>query len=150
MDAVIESIATRLDALAAHFLVEQRLPGLAVGVVRGGELAWTAALGFADRAASRPMTTNTLLRIASITKSFTATAVLQLRDEGRLRLDDPLVAHVPEARGIADPFGPIEELTIRRLLTHSSGLQRDVPLDDLWTIPYFTEDELLARLDRVA
>ena len=96
------------------------------------------------------VTTDTLFRIASITKSFTATAVLQLRDEGRLRLDDPLVAHVPEARAITDPFGPIEDLTIRRLLTHSSGLQRDTPADDLWIIPYFTEDELLARLDRVA
>ena len=150
VDPVIESVAPRIDALAARVLVEQRLPGLALGVVRDGALAWTAALGFADRASSRPMTTDTLFRIASITKSFTATAVLQLRDEGRLRLDDPLVAHIPEARAIADPFGPIEELTIRRLLTHSSGLQRDTPPDDPWVVPYFTEEELLARLDRVA
>jgi CubicO group peptidase (beta-lactamase class C family) len=150
VDPVIGSVAPRLDTLAARFLVESRLPGLVVGVVRGGELAWNAALGFADRSTSRPVASDTLFRIASITKSFTATAVLQLRDEGRLRLDDPIVVHVPEARAIADPFGPIEELTIRRLLTHSSGLQRDTPLDDLWAIPYYTEEELLARLDRVA
>jgi D-alanyl-D-alanine carboxypeptidase len=150
MDPVIDPLAPRLDALAAKFLVEQRLPGLAAGVVRDGALAWTSTLGFADRASGRHVTTGTLFRIASITKSFTATAVLQLRDEGRLRLDDPLVVHVPEARAIANPHGPIEELTLRRLLTHSSGLQNDVPLgDDLWQVSLYRPDELLARLDRV-
>ena len=150
MDPVIDPLVPRLDALAAKFLVEQRLPGLAAGVVRDGALAWTSTLGFADRASRRPVTTGTLFRIASITKSFTATAILQLRDEGRLRLDDPLVNHVPEARAIADPYGPIEELTLRRLLTHSSGLQNDVPLgDDLWQVSLYTTDELVARLDRV-
>ena len=93
---------------------------------------------------------DTLFRIASITKSFTATAVLQLRDEGRLRLDDPLVEHLPEARAIADPHGPIEELTLRRLLTHTSGLQNDVPRgDDPWQVTFYPPDELVARLDRV-
>jgi D-alanyl-D-alanine carboxypeptidase len=149
VDSVIAALAPRLDALVTRFLVDCRLPGLAVGVVRGGELAWTSTLGFADRATARPMTTDTPFRIASITKSFTATAILQLRDEGRLRLDDPVVVHLPEARAITDPHGPIEELTIRRLLTHTSGLQRDVPPDDLWRIPLYTEDELLARLDQV-
>jgi len=150
VDSVIDPLLPRLDALAAKFVVEQRLPGLAAGVVRDGALAWTSALGFADRASGRPVSTDTLFRIASITKSFTATAVLQLRDEGRLRLDDPLVVHVPEARAIADPYGPIEELTLRRLLTHSSGLQNDVPLgDDLWKVSLYTPDELVSRLDRV-
>src|SRR6476659_4301972 len=112
VDPVIDPLSPRLDALAARFLVEQRMPGLAAGVVRDGALAWTSALGFADRATQRPVRPDTLFRIASITKSFTATAVLQLRDEGRLRLDDPLVLYVPEARAIADPHGPIEELTL--------------------------------------
>jgi CubicO group peptidase (beta-lactamase class C family) len=150
VDPVIDPLAPRLDALAAKFVVEQRLPGLAAGVVRDGALAWTSTLGFADRASRRPVTPSTLFRIASITKSFTATAILQLRDEGRLRLDDPLVVHVPEARAIADPYGPIEELTLRRMLTHASGLQNDVPLgDDLWQVSLYTPDELVARLDRV-
>jgi D-alanyl-D-alanine carboxypeptidase len=150
VDPIIAPLAPRLDALAARFLVEQRLPGLAVGVVRNGALAWSSALGFADRATGRPVTTDTLFRIASITKSFTATALLQLRDESRLRLDDPLVAHVPEARAIANPFGPIEDVTLRRLLTHTSGLQGDVPLDDPWTWTLVREDDLIAQLDRVS
>ena len=148
VDPVIEPLVPRLDSLATRFLVEQRLPGLAVGVVRDGALAWTAALGFADRSTARPMRADTLFRIASITKSFTATAILQLRDEGRLRLDDPLVAHVPEARAINDPFGPIEDLTIRRLLTHTSGLQGNVAVDDPWQVTYLAEPELLTSLDR--
>jgi D-alanyl-D-alanine carboxypeptidase len=150
VDPVIEPLAPRLDALARGFFVEHRLPGIALGVVRDGALAWTASLGFADRATSRPVTPDTLFRIASITKSFTATAVLQLRDDGRLRLDDPLVLHVPEARRIADPFGPIEEVTLRRLLLHTSGLQGDAPIDDPWDWTFSTDDELLARLDQAA
>src|SRR5262245_6890587 len=122
MDPVIEPLADRLASLAARFFAASRLPGLAVGVVRDGKLAWTASLGFADRATNRPVTSDTLFRICSITKSFTATAILQLRDEGRLRLDDPLVLHVPEARAIRNPFGPIEDVTIRRLLTHTAGI----------------------------
>ncbi|HEX5014300.1 MAG TPA: serine hydrolase domain-containing protein, partial [Candidatus Limnocylindrales bacterium] len=150
MDPVVDRLAPRLDALAAHFLVDKRLPGLAVGVVRDGRLAWSSGLGFADRAAARPVTTHTLFRVASITKSFTATAVLQLRDEGRLRLDDPLVAHVPEVHAIADPFGPIEEVTLRRLLTHTSGLQGDVTPSEPWEWRMFSEDETLASLPRTA
>ncbi|MFL5769517.1 MAG: serine hydrolase domain-containing protein [Chloroflexota bacterium] len=150
MDPVVQSVAPRLDALAARFLLEKRLPGLAVGVVRDGALAWSTALGFADRATARRVTTDTPFRVASITKSFTATAVLQLRDERRLRLDDPLVTYVPEARSIADPFGPIEDVTIRRLLTHSSGLQGDVSPKDPWEWRLVADDELLADLDRVA
>jgi D-alanyl-D-alanine carboxypeptidase len=149
MDPVISPVASRLDALAASFVVEQRMPGLAAGVVRDGSLAWTSTLGFADRASARPVELNTLFRIASITKTFTATALLQLRDEGRLRLDDPLVAYVPEARAISDPHGPIDDLTLRRLLTHTSGLQNDVPAGDPWKINLYRPAELLARLDRV-
>ena len=149
MDPVIDPVAPRLDALAARFVVEQRMPGLAAGVVRDGSLAWTSTLGFADRATQRRVAPDTLFRIASITKTFTATALLQLRDEGRLRLDDPLVTFVPEARAISDPHGPIEELTLRRLLTHTSGLQNDVPAGDPWKVNLYQPSELLERLDRV-
>ena len=126
------------------------MPGLAVGVVRDGALAWTGSFGFADRGAGRPVGPDTLFRIASITKSFTATAILQLRDDGRLRLDDPLVGHLPEARAITNPFGPIEEVTIRRLLTHSAGMPiGGVPGGDPWQSDDLSEDRLLAALSRL-
>jgi CubicO group peptidase (beta-lactamase class C family) len=150
MDPVIDPIAARLDACAARFVVDQRVPGVAVGVVRDGALVWTSTLGFADRASARKIEKNTLFRIASISKTFTATALLQLRDEGRLRLDDPLVDHVPEARAIRDAYGPIEDVTLRRLLTHTSGLQGDAPVDDPWTWELQTHDKMLSRLDEVS
>jgi CubicO group peptidase (beta-lactamase class C family) len=150
MDRMPEPLVERVNAAAVRFFHESRLPGLAVGIVRDGKLAWTSSLGLADRATSRPVTPDTLFRICSITKSFTATAILQLRDEGRLRLDDPLVVHLPEAGAIRNPFGPIEDVTIRRILTHTAGLPTgDIPDPDLWQIRYRREHEQLAELDRL-
>ena len=82
----------RLEAITARFVTENRLPGAAVGVVRDGQLAWSHGYGFADRDAGRRPDAQTLYRVASISKTFTASSILQLRDAGRLRLDDPLVA----------------------------------------------------------
>ena len=120
----------RLEAIAASFVTEHRLPGAAVGIVRDGGLAWSHGYGFADRDAGRRPDAHTLYRVASITKTFTASSILQLRDAGRLRLDDPLVLHVPEAAAITNPFGPVEDITLRRLLMHTSGMQGEHPIDD--------------------
>ncbi len=147
MASPVEGVAERLEAKAASFVKEHRLPGAAVGVVRGDELAWSAGIGFADVAARRAPQVSTLYRIASITKTFTGTAILQLRDEGRLHLDDPAVEHLPELRAAASPFGRIETVTIRRLLSHESGLVGDPPGTD-WTVPVY-EGVVERNLDRV-
>ena len=68
--------------------------------MHGDELVWSAGIGFADVAARRAATPKTLYRIASITKTFTATAIMQLRDEGKLALDDPAVAYLPELKKV--------------------------------------------------
>ena len=127
MTSPVAKITDELEAKAAAFVKEHRLPGAAVGVVHGDDLVWSAGVGFADVASRRPPDTSTLYRIASITKTFTGTAIMQLRDEGRLHLDDPIVAYVPELRDAASPFGPIETVTIRRMLSHESGLAGDPP-----------------------
>jgi len=75
-----------------------------------------------------------LYGIASITKTFTGTAIMQLRDAGRLDLDDPAVRWLPELQSLANPFGPAEAVTIRRMLSHESGLPADPPGTD-WTGP---------------
>ena len=92
---------------------------------------------------------DTLFRIASISKTFTAVAVMQLRDEGRLRLDDPYVLHVPEFAAAVNPFGPIEDVTIRRLLTHTSGLQGEPPNRDPREYAMYLPDDLVAAFDRI-
>lgn len=100
------------------------LPGIAVGVVHGDELVWSQGFGMADRAAGRTMTPDTRFRMASHSKLFTATSIMQLREEGKVRLDDPVSDYLPwfEVRNASPDDPPI---TIEHLLTHSSGLPRE-------------------------
>jgi D-alanyl-D-alanine carboxypeptidase len=145
MVSPVAKITDELEAKAAAFVKERRLPGAAVGVVHRDDLVWSAGVGFADLEARRPHDGSTLHRIASITKTFTGTAIMQLRDQGRLDLDDPIVVHVPELRGAS---GRIEHVTIRRMLSHESGLSSEPPGTD-WSTP--TYEGLVDRnLERVA
>lgn len=126
----IADLTPQLEAKVAGFVKEHRLPGAAAGVVSGDGLAWSFGYGFADIEARRGADARTLYRIASITKTFTATSVLQLRDEGKLHLDDPIVEHIPELVSATNPYGHIKHVTIRRLLSHESGLQSEPPGTD--------------------
>jgi D-alanyl-D-alanine carboxypeptidase len=125
--AAVQALAGTLEQRVAAFVRTNRLPGAAAGVVVGDELAWSFGYGFADVDARRPHDEHTIFRVASITKTFTATAIMQLRDEGALHLDDPAVAYLPELREAASPFGAIETVTIRRMLSHESGFMGDPP-----------------------
>jgi CubicO group peptidase (beta-lactamase class C family) len=125
----IAGIAARLEARAAGYVKDNRLPGAAAGVVHGDALAWSAGVGLADIASRRPPDDTTLYRVASITKTFTGTAIMRLRDEGKLDLDDPIGKHVPEV-------GHLEGVTIRRLLSHESGLQSEPPDTDWRKVRY--------------
>ena len=87
------------------------------------ELIWTKGYGFADVATKRPATPSTVYRIASITKLFTATALMQLRDQGKVHLDDPVRKYLPWF-SIKDPFPDDRAITIRHLMTHLAGLPR--------------------------
>lgn len=140
----------RLEAITARFVTDGRLPGAAVGIVRDGRLVWSHGYGFADREAGRRPDADTLYRVASITKTFTASSILQLRDAGRLRLDDPLVAHVPEAAAITNPFGPVEDITVRRLLLHTSGLRGEHPIDDPTQEPFGSIAEVVRDFPKIA
>ena len=99
---------------------------------------WDEAVGSAEAASGATPTPETQYRVGSITKTFTAAAVLALQEEGKLGLDDPLSAHLPAAAG--------SPVTLRRMLAHSSGLQREVP-GDVWVSLEFpqTSEELVAR-----
>jgi len=111
-----EALAPALDRRVREAQAE-RLPSVAAAVVRKGELVWWGAVGRADLESAVDSTPDFQYRIGSITKTFTAVAVMQQRDEGRLDLDDRLDQHLP---GIANGSP-----TIRRLLAHLSGLQRE-------------------------
>jgi len=149
MDESVATVAEQLLGRARAFVHEECLPGAAVGVVTRAGLVWAGAAGFADLATARRPDADTLYRIASNTKVFTAIGIMQLRDEGRLRLDDPLVVHLPEFAAVTNPFGPIEDVTIRRLLTHESGLQGEHPSTDLTRPAELRREQVLAALGGV-
>jgi CubicO group peptidase (beta-lactamase class C family) len=140
--------AARYEATTASFVKENRLPSAAAGVVHGDELVWSAGIGHADRGSVSLASPRTLYRIASITKTITATAVMQLRDEGKLALDDPAVTYLPELGQARAVLGPIEGLTIRRMLSHESGLQSEPPGTDWAAVSY--EDDPLVNLARAS
>jgi CubicO group peptidase (beta-lactamase class C family) len=144
----VASAGPDLMARAASFVREHRLPGASAGVVHGQDLAWSAGVGFADVGARQPQLASTPHRIASITKTFTGTAIMRLHHAGLLHLDDPAVAHLPELRGISSPFGGVETVTIRRMLSHESGLVSEPPGTDWTTAAY--EGSAARTLGRVS
>ena len=117
-----------VDEIAASwFSTRSSQPGLAYGIVAGGELVHAGGLG-ERRIGGPPPDDETVFRIASMTKSFTATVVLALRDSGAIALDDPAAQHVPELAGLRLPTTDCQPVTIRHLLTMTAGF----PTDDPW------------------
>lgn len=99
-------------------------PGISVGGVYDQKLIWARGFGYADVEKKVAATPATIYRMASVTKTFTATAIMQLRDAGKLSLDDPVVKHLPWFK-IKSAFADAPVITIRHLLTHTSGLPRE-------------------------
>lgn len=111
--------ADEADDLIRSWMAERQIPGATLIVMRRGKIVKSANYGYADADVRRPVTDMTVFEIASMTKQFTAAAVLLLVEEGRLKLDDPISKHLPDV--------PAEwrEITVRRLLDHTSGLYDD-------------------------
>jgi CubicO group peptidase (beta-lactamase class C family) len=134
-----KELAAALDRLLAERQAD-RLPSVAAAVTRDGVPVWAGAVGSANYAESREATAETQYRIGSITKTFTAVAIMQQRAEGKLDLDDRLEQHI---EGIENGSP-----TIRRLLSHLSGLQREAG-EMFVTGESPTEDDLIASLNDV-
>ena len=97
--------------------------GASLVIVREGKIEAEEYVGHQEEATRRPVDRDTIYHWASITKTFTGIAIMQLRDRGLLALDDPVVKYVPEVRQIHNPFGDVSQITIRRLMSHSAGLR---------------------------
>jgi CubicO group peptidase (beta-lactamase class C family) len=97
--------------------------GGTVVVLRAGRVLRRHGYGRGHREIARAPEADAVYHWASITKTLTAIAIMQLRDRGRLSLDDPIVRYVPELRQVHDPYGAIEDVTLRMLLSHSAGFQ---------------------------
>jgi len=105
-----------------HVMRSQGTPGMALAVGYRGKLIWEAGFGEADVATHRPMTPETIYHSGSLGKTYTATAVMHLADQGVIHLDDPINRHLPFQ--VRNPLGE-REITLRDLMTHHSGLNGD-------------------------
>lgn len=140
-----ESVASGIR-LFASWLTSQmeyrRLPGVSVALLADREVVWAAGFGQADLDAGAAAGPETVYRIASITKLFTATAIVQLRERGLLSLDEPIQAYLPDYR-LPDHPEADEPVTLRRILTHSAGLPREA------AFPYWTREDCFPSMEEI-
>lgn len=129
-----EQRLARIDAMLLEAVNENSIPGAVALIARNGKIVYYKAFGMADNASDRALKRDDIFRIASQTKAITSTAVMMLWEEGKFRLDDPIEKYIPEFKevGVLDTFieadstfttvAPDKKITIRHLLTHSSGI----------------------------
>lgn len=122
------------EAFATQFrdyVAKDGVVGASALLLRDGRVQARTDVGYADAAAGTRVAEQTIWHWGSITKTLTAIAILQLRDRGRLTLDDPVTRYLPELRQVHDPFGMIDTITIRMLLSHSAGFMNSTwPYDE--------------------
>ena len=133
LHALDDATLERLDATFESYRLDAHIPGRVFGVVMDGRLVRVKGLGVQDLETKRAVGADTLFRIASMTKAFTALSILRLRDEGRLALDAPAETYVPEMRGWRYPTGDSPRIRVRELLTHTAGFVTDDPWGDRQT-----------------
>ena len=145
----------RLQRISEYFPLAEKIyrdyaeknhfPGYAFGIVLDGKLVYSGSGGYTDLDRKVPATTASMFRIASMSKSFTAMAILKLRDEGKLKLDDPVELYIPEMKGqrLTADAPPI---TVRNLLTHSAGFPEDNPWGDRQLAD--TDEDLIALIKK--
>lgn len=121
-----------LDAFIAREVRTKRLPALSIALVSDQTVVWAKGFGFADRAAGKPATAETVYRVGSVSKLFTDLAIIQLVERGTLDLDVPITKFLPDFK----PINPFDKpITLRQLMTHRSGLVREPPIGN-----YFDPD----------
>ncbi len=131
--ARLEKIKTAfavIDSLYRKHAIDNHIPGISFGLVVDGQLVYKNSYGYTDIEKKIPVNSSSLFRIASMSKSFTCMAILKLRDEGKLNLDDPAYLYIPELKNLKYPTADAPQITIRHLMTHSAGFPEDNPWGD--------------------
>ncbi len=119
------SAIKQVDAMAAAEYAKDPVGGLTVGIVDGNELVWTKSYGFADAENKKPAARDTVYRIGSITKQFTATMMLQLVEQGKIHLTDPVEKYLPEINQVPKRTPDTPAITLLQLSSMTSGLARE-------------------------
>jgi CubicO group peptidase (beta-lactamase class C family) len=126
----LSSAFPEIDRLFSAFAERGHVPGITYGILIDGQLVHTGRAGVRELAGKTPVTDETVFRIASMTKSFTALCILKLRDEGKLALDDPAEKYVPELATLKYPTSDSPKLSLRHLMSHATGFPEDNPWGD--------------------
>jgi CubicO group peptidase (beta-lactamase class C family) len=142
----IEAMFPVIQQLYEAHARKNNIPGMAFGIVVDGRLAYTGQYGYTDLTRKIPVGASSVFRIASMSKSFAAMAILQMRDEGKLNLDDPAAKYIPELAKLKYPTADAPPITIRHLLTHGAGFPEDNPWGDRQLAD--TDKELMALIAR--
>lgn len=128
--AKLKAAFPEVEKAMARWAEQRGVPGMSWGVVIDGEVALLKTTGYREWPSKKPVETGTQFRIASMTKSFTSLAILKLRDEGKLSLDDEVARWIPEIARFRYPTADTAPLRVRQLLTHGAGFPEDNPWGD--------------------
>lgn len=134
-----------VEQLYKQYAEKNHIPGYAFGIVVDGKLVFKGSGGYANLEDSIPATTASMFRIASMSKSFTSLAILQLRDAGKLSLDDAVEKYIPALKGQGLSLDA-PKITIRHLMSHSAGFPEDNPWGDRQLAD--TEQDLLNMINK--
>lgn len=146
-DPRVASALEHLEIWIETEVAYESLPGVSMGIVYDQDLIWSQGFGYANPEKKVPASPKTIYSICSISKLFTSVSVMQLRDQGKLRLDDPVEKHLPWF-DIKDKYPDAPEVTIRGILTHSAGLPREADFP-YWTdpVPSFpTREQIMEKV----
>ncbi|WP_353718705.1 serine hydrolase domain-containing protein [Dyadobacter sp. 676] len=110
----------------AEKLKTDKIVGLSAAIIMDGKVVWKEGFGYSDRQTKVPMTVNTVVNIGSVTKTFTALSVMQLEERGLLDIQKPLTTYLPEFHPLARPGIHLDSITVKTLITHTSGIQSDI------------------------
>ena len=139
---ISEAQKTKVDEIAAAWIASGKTPGIVVGIASDGKMLHAKGYGSADLEQNVPMATDSILLIGSITKQFTVAAILQLVEQKKLSLEDPISKYYPD-------FPRGREVTIRQILNHTSGIfnytAHEMPDGPKWRQAY-TADEMIKRV----
>jgi CubicO group peptidase (beta-lactamase class C family) len=142
----VKAMIPVIDRIYRDYAQQKHFPAIAFGIVVDDQLVYAGSYGKTDIAKAIPASPSSLFRIASMTKSFTGMAILRLRDEGKLRLDDPAALYIPELKKVSLLTSDAPPVTIRNLLTHTAGFPEDNPWGDRQLA--ITEQQFSAMLQK--
>lgn len=146
-----EAAVARFDAEVAAGVAKDAAGCVSVAVFEGGRVIWSKGYGWADIENRVPATPDTIGRIGSISKSFTAVVLMQLVERGILKLDEPVEKYFPEIKGLANPPSGMKPITFRMLASHTAGLIREPELQGAAAGPiYLWEEKILESIPRTS